>query len=611
MTIRYLDLVGGNDSNAGTSFALRKLTMASMNTTVAAGDTVRIMGCPAPTIVDGTGSVWTQNSKTVTLSGAVTKLIHDGGGATWTQSANVTCTQSATTFKSGTNCQSIAITVSSATTLKAYIATGTLNLSSYQQVTFWVQNTVAIPASTWYLALCSDTAGVTMVDQIYIPAISSTSAWTPVTVNFGGALGSSIQSVALYGPTATAMTILLNNINACLIPSNAQSLTLTSLIGKVWNLPWIGSTTYAQNIKVRPTQPNRNGFQYMVQNIGGGTTSGSEPNWPVEIGTTVVDGTVTWVCQELEDSWFPIQSINGVTVLIDNGVATLGNAGRGYAGKTETVVTYKLEPISIPLGTNFHSGTTSGTQGALLTYSGGWDATAMSTQTLEFWVSGQNGISSGVAGSDNFLAFNNIGFSRFSNGITLFSKYGYVFTNIHIKGCTGSSFANASSQPVFSITGIHASNSSSFVNLSTVSGSITRATLDSNIGDGVAIANTTKSFLMNNITARNNSIAAIGVTTSDLTLSNLIASSNTTEDISIGSAASLTLYNSTYSTLNTFTTFSGTTLYSQKNGGVVNAHLITTDGGTIASSVAQLQGTSTLSWLFSPTSTNRNISYPL
>ena len=67
-------------------------------------------------------------------------------------------------------------------------ATG-LNLSGYQQVSFWIRNTAAIVANNYALKLCSDRAGATPVNIIPIPAIPSTAQWVCITVDLGGVLG--------------------------------------------------------------------------------------------------------------------------------------------------------------------------------------------------------------------------------------------------------------------------------------------------------------------------------------------------------------------------------------------------------------------------------------
>lgn len=58
---------------------------------------------------------------------------------------------------------------------------------------------------------------------------------------------------------------------------------------------WTASTTYAIGDQVVP-RATPNGFYFKATAITTGTSAGSEPTWPTTIGTTVVDGGVTWTC---------------------------------------------------------------------------------------------------------------------------------------------------------------------------------------------------------------------------------------------------------------------------------------------------------------------------
>src|SRR5262245_43428636 len=55
---------------------------------------------------------------------------------------------------------------------------------------------------------------------------------------------------------------------------------------------WAAATGYALGAVRRPTVPN--GFQYRVTTAG--TSAGAQPVWPLVLGGTVVDNTVTWTC---------------------------------------------------------------------------------------------------------------------------------------------------------------------------------------------------------------------------------------------------------------------------------------------------------------------------
>jgi hypothetical protein len=100
----------------------------------------------------------------VKLSSAVTQNIALFGGQAekpaWVASASVTASRNATGFKEGYTSANIAI-AGAFTTGKAayYTLPSTLDLSGYQQVSFWVQQSLGTigAAGAVYIALCSDT----------------------------------------------------------------------------------------------------------------------------------------------------------------------------------------------------------------------------------------------------------------------------------------------------------------------------------------------------------------------------------------------------------------------------------------------------------------------
>ena len=420
MATFYLDFEGGNDANDGTTFANRwkTITTGASAARTAPGDTIRVMGSPAPTslgqngvwtsgalqatksissstnatpiaitctahgystgdtvvvtghttntnangtweitntgantftldnsvgngVGGGSGTVRLRNNTRVTLTTAVTQNIASTGPgrAAWTSAggANVV-TSLSTTTKEHTDGDSIAIQSAFTTGLAAYWPTGTIDLSGYQQVSFWIrQNSGTIGAAAAVdLRLCSDAAGVTAVNTINIPNLGVINRWMPVTVDLATNLGSSIQSIALYVNTDNgAQTFLLSNIIACKASSAADSLTLTSLIGK--------------------------------------NTTG--------------------------ETFWGIQSINGTRVMLDfetNSQPTTTTV-RGYYGTSETVTTHKRETIKFDVPGNNSSAAiqTINEDGSIadgrIVYSGGWDRTNMSTQSLETWLDGQNG----------------------------------------------------------------------------------------------------------------------------------------------------------------------------------------------------------------------------
>jgi hypothetical protein len=225
MATFYLDFENGNDSNDGTTFANRWKTITSGATAArtAAGDIIRIMKSPDPVSL-GVNATFTKQSQTITLASAVTANI-DTCEALWTASANVTPTLN-TTRKEGANAIQLAIAAGFTTGRVAYRATGTLNLSAYNNISFWIRTSIATAANTFRIDLCSDTAGATPVHSFTIDTAFATNTYKPITFKNGSALSSSIQSVAitaLLDPGTN--TILIDNIIAC------NDLHFNSLIG--------------------------------------------------------------------------------------------------------------------------------------------------------------------------------------------------------------------------------------------------------------------------------------------------------------------------------------------------------------------------------------------
>jgi hypothetical protein len=321
--------VGGNTAANGT-----------WEITSTGTDTFTLDGSAGNAAYTSGGTARLRNNTRVMLASAVTQNIASTGPgrANWTSAdgANVTISRTPSNFKES-SADTINILAGFTTGLAAYWATpSTLDLSGYQQVSFWIyQSSGAIGAAGAVdLRLCSDNAGTTAVNTISIPALGATGRWMPVTVDLGAALGGSIQSIALYVNTDNgAQQFWLNNIIACKASSAADSLTLTSLIGK--------------------------------------NTTG--------------------------ETFWGIQSINGTRVMLDadTNATPTSTSVRGYYGTSETVTTWKRETIKLgpaaAATTALQTIQEGGNDGNRITYSGGWDRTAMTTQNLETWLDGQNG----------------------------------------------------------------------------------------------------------------------------------------------------------------------------------------------------------------------------
>jgi hypothetical protein len=328
LAIYYIRPISGNDASAGTSFATawRTISLGATLARIAPGDTIRIEKSPDPTSL-GQTVLWTNKSTALVLNTAVTTNISTCETA-WTASANVTTTTTATR-KEGSLAMQATVAAGFVTGMACYLDLGGVtDFSAYQQVSFWIKSSVTATASQITLTLCSDAAGATPVDTCTLDVDLKANQWVPIVYDKGSALGSSIQSVALNITADFGATVItLDNILACKASSAADSLTLRSLIGK---------------------------------------NTGTE-------------------------SWWIIRSINGTAVTLDiNAQTTAGTSSRGYSGTTETVTTYKRESwiITRTDGTSINVINDSGTLGNLITFSGGWDSTAMSSQTGDTFFDG-------------------------------------------------------------------------------------------------------------------------------------------------------------------------------------------------------------------------------
>lgn len=589
---------------------------------VSPGDAIRVMASPEPTLVGDVA--WTQDSKTLTLPGAVTATICDCESA-WTGSTNVTQTADTAQFKEGTKSAKSVVATAFTTGKIAYFATGTLDLSAYQQISFWFRSNNSIAAGALELRLCSDTTGDTTVHTCAIPANLGASAWFPLAFDFGTALSSSVQSVALWALLDPGTSTLnIDHIIACKASSSADALTLVSLIGKTHNLSWVASTAYSLNAIRRPTQPNRNGFGYRVTTAG--TTGSSEPTWPTEYGATVTDGSVVWTCYDLEESWYPIQSIVGTTLKLDNGQSNLGNAGRGYDGATETVATYRREAAKLTMagttsGTNYEA-KVSGTATAAILFSGGWDRSTMSVQNGETWLDAQNGYGSGFgtySGGASYVTFENLNVARAYHGCNVYSGSFVTLRNCHAVSCTQGGLTIGTSTQQLTATGLVLTNGQThglYPSSSNVSGTIRRARLSSNLSDGYYSSNAANGSLrMSHIEALNN--GQIGIdwqTWGPPRLAEVHTRNNGTYGMRLDFSSQAYLYRCLLEDQAPFAPMVANAdcyIYSTHHGRVTDAHYIVSDGGYILSATDQRHTASGISWCFQPYSLSRHVRYPL
>ena len=372
----HLDLQNSTYSSSGTggtetpfggmnwADAWKTITNGATAARIAPGDIIRIAKSPAPVSI-GSAS-WTNLSKTVVLENAQTLNV-DMCENVWTgvNDTTVTRTSVSTDAKEGSYCMKLALDSSPQTNkLQAYykISDDGINFSAYQKLSFWIKNSAAIVANNWYVALCSDTAGATVIDTFKIPAIPSTGRWIPVTLarEGSGNLGNAIKSIAVYtgstAPTASSY-IFIDDFIAC----TTNGLNLQSLISK-------------------------------NSNEQGGT-----------------------------EGWYCIKNINGTTILLDNDTNSKANAGRGYYGTTETVTTYKRETIKTAMAgsssTAIQEVKDSGTSGSKIEFQGGFN-TSNNNQEGETFFDGLNGWGYGIyLNGKSYTILNYLNVCRYYNGI--------------------------------------------------------------------------------------------------------------------------------------------------------------------------------------------------
>lgn len=549
-TTWYVDFEGGNDANAGTSFATRKKTITAV--TPVAGDSVRIMASTDPTSIGS--ATWNNLSKTVTIPSGLVASIHDGSTA-WTASANVTTTAS-TTRKEGGNSASMAIAAAFTTGLVAYKTITLTDYSIYKQVSFWVRATAAVASGALEIRLCSDTVGAVTVNTIPVPQIANTAAWHPVTYDTTAALGASIQSVALFANTDPGtVTVLLDNIIACRDSTSSDSITLTTLIGK--------------------------------------NTSG--------------------------ETFYGIQSIVGTTVLLDEDPNSQATVGQGYAGTTELVTTYIRKVSEIPFGTTADQlvVNTTGTAASPIDYSGGWNRTDMSTQTGESWVSGVHGQSNGLSFTNkSFITVSKLRCSRFGSGFTMAgTSNNNSFTDIVGNNCKANGFTTTVvTIGTITVSG-HTGNNCGTTGMDVDGSYIILSSLVANNNGTTGVRCNMRQGLLTTVTCKNNGSQGVFFSSaSETKIYNLITASNGTNGVTntgnINYLVNASIAES--SEVASASSFQNYIVRSHKHDNTTDNHMIFTDGGLISSETgADRRTASGMAWKFSPTSTNRSVTYPL
>ncbi|MDO8971049.1 MAG: hypothetical protein Q7U74_10205, partial [Saprospiraceae bacterium] len=498
-------------------------------------------------------------------------------------SANVTASTNTSNFKVGTCSSSFVVAAAFTTGKIAYKALGsTVDYSAYQQLSFWFLASTVVAANSLKLCLCSDTTGDTIVDEFVIPVTDVTSYKYCFTINKGSALGSSIQSVALYAIVDPGTpTILLDNIIACKASSSADALSLTSLISK---------------------NPAASGG---------------------------------------DEGWYPIQSINGTTVTLDNGPAINANAGRGYYGTTETAATYKRECFRVLSATCTIQD--SGSSGSLIAFQGGYDPTT-GNQDGETYFDIGSGRGNGIDFTNrNYVLSNKINMVRAMRGVCLYTAsycevtahsmcgndsagiyiYGASFCKLDVKNAnnnTGTGLSYGGTNNVCNELTIGNVNNNTTSGMSVAAAYVNKITAENVCNNGSSNVSINANAIRNTLKIMNDkNSGSYGFSfDSPPALDNKIIGTTTASNASGAVSASTPgtqyfngcTFGETSKVLNQTAWQNGRICLSTHDGSPSNNYVYT-DGGIISSQSSVRHTESGIAWQLSPTSANRSTYYPL
>lgn len=583
MGIFYIDPQSGSDAAAGTSWALAWKTMRLGATAarIAPNDEIRIAKSPDPVPIGN--ATWTNFSKTVTLAASLTANVEQCETA-WTPTANVTATIPAT-GKQGTNNVTLSVASGFTTGKVGFKAIPLTNFSGYQQLSFWFRSSVLQAEGALKVCLCSDTNGDVIVDTFLIPKIDTTkiAAWNSYCLNKGSALGSAIQSVAVYAVTDPGTTILMiDNIIAVKAIGSNDALSLTSLISK------------------NPL-----------------ATGGAE-------------------------CWYPIQSITDNVILLDNHPANTAALGRGYYGTTETVATYRREPFGTEVATDCTI-QDSGTDGNLIRFKGGYNKVS-TLQDGETYFDMGCGLGNGIDFTNiGYVSTDRLNMVRANNGMTFagITCVGCSATGHTLAGNTnmGASFS-ACSGLVFDFVGA-INNGAGGLYLATVglvNCDIRADFVNNNLGPGVWLAATVVNNNLEHLQVCNNVGPGITIIAcNENTIKAGDVKYNTTygvsfltnsqrnyvEAVTFGNVTAAFLSdtmcrnyfrNSTFGEVvkaGTFTAWLNSKVYSSYEGGNPSNNYVYMEGGYVRSQAAVRHTESGIAWQLSPTAAARSINFPI
>lgn len=447
MTTWYLDLVNGNDSNAGTSWGAAWKTFASGPTSarIAAGDEIRVAQTPSSSV--GTAT-WTNDKvgNSITFASAPTKQIDNCKTGWVTMGAGSTVTNGQTTafmmpaLFNGTTGAALQWTTA-ASANGAYKDLGsTIDFSGYQQVCFWFRSGTALDCTTTQnllVDLCSDAGATTVVTALTAPKWSyAANMWYPIVIDFGSALSSTVRSVRIRTTNTTTQTFYIDEMFA----SPAAGLTLHSLIGK-GDADWY------------PIRTIRDADVVLLGSYSPGTAAGAN----AIIGAVAC--TASWM------------------------------------GTTTTATTYKLETFksygtSGPAGITGLTLTKSGTQTSPIRYTGGWD-TSSGLQTGVTFLDNLTHVTSalGINLAFSYNAFDKFGFVRWTSNTPSGTEAAFTNTSIIGNGAWSSNTSALLSNTMSTALGIVGPSYSAIHSNAGVITVVSDSTSPTNSGQTITIGN--------------------------------------------------------------------------------------------------------------------------
>lgn len=471
MSSNFCDLLNGNDANSGASQAARVKTIAKLAQLCAGNGLPGLIAQSAGPTSLGQLGVWSSNGITpgapsVVLTSPVTQTI-SLCDTPWTPSANV-AVNILSDCKEGAGSLQIAIGASFTTGLAAFIPTGALDLSSKQQVTFWLKQTAGTLlfhsgmsglTANMSLRLCSDALGATPVNTITLPTLfgGTLGNWLPVTIDSGGALSASIQSIALYVDTNLgAQTIQLDCILAALPSTDPAALTLTSLIGHADSLgagganndTWYGiASIVGVNVHLDNNQSTTVSQQYgwSGRAVAILASTNTTPILVTAPNHELISGDLIAVVAHPVNTAADWTGTPQQVIAVDaNHFTIVGSVGNGIgpsAGGLFVIsmsrTVWKRETLRFAL---LSSGTlqsiaSSGVMGTPIQISGGWDSATMSTQVGETWIDGR-GMGVGLEITDqSWIDLSAIGFARCSTGLLIDNVTNSTLTISGVNNC--------------------------------------------------------------------------------------------------------------------------------------------------------------------------------